>query len=225
MIRVLVADDEILVRDGLRSIAELSGDIEVVGEAGTGDSAVAAARNLDPDVVLMDIRMPGMDGIEATRQITSDPRAERTRVIVLTTFDHDEYVYAALKAGAVGFLLKDVRRGQLVAAIRDAHEGRIPLAPAVTRRLIERFCDTSPAITKTAHAKLAGLTDREREVFALLGRGLTNAEIAQRLVIAESTVKTHVTRVFGKLAIRDRTQAVIAAYELGAVRPADTPAD
>lgn len=218
MIRILVADDEALVRDGLRAIAELEGDINVIGEARDGGSAVTLARELRPDVVLMDVQMPGMDGIEATRRILA--AAEAPRVIVLTTFDRNEYVYEALRAGASGFLLKDVRRGQLVEAIKGVVAGDRIVAPEITRRLIEAFC-RAPAPPGATPAALASLTARELEVLTLLGRGLSNVEIGGRLFVAETTAKTHVARILDKLDLRDRTQAVIAAYENGLVRPGE----
>lgn len=218
MIRVLLADDDPLVRDGLRAIAELEGDIRVVGEAADGAEAVIRTRQLVPDVVLMDIRMPRLDGIEATRRILATPPAPR--VIVLTTFDRNEYVYQALKAGASGFLLKDVRRGELVRAIRDVMSGDTLLAPPITRRLVEQFCRTDSMSTDPG-PNLESLTPRELEVLGLIGRGLTNGEIAQRLFLGETTVKTHVARIFDKLALRDRVQAVILAYEKGLVLPGD----
>jgi DNA-binding NarL/FixJ family response regulator len=220
VIRIVVADDEALVRDGLRAIAELEAGITVVGEAADGAAAVRQARELRPDVVLMDVQMPGVDGIEATRRILAGPRPPR--VIVLTTFDRNEYVYAALRAGASGFLLKDVRRGQLVEAIKGVVSGDQMLAPAITRRLIEDFC-RAPAPTGTTPPALAGLTAREVDVLRLVGRGLTNAEIARQLFVAETTVKTHVARVLDKLDLRDRTQAAIVAYETGLVRAGEGP--
>ena len=218
MIRVLIADDDPLVRDGLKAIAELEGDIQVVGEAVDGQQAVRQARELVPDVILMDVRMPGIDGIEATRRILASPPSPK--VIVLTTFDRNEYVYEALKAGASGFLLKDVRRGQLVDAIREVHNGDTLLAPSITRRLVEEFC-RAPSAQLGAPAKLAGLTPREVEVLGLIGRGLTNSEIATSLFLGESTVKTHIARILSKLELRDRVQAVIVAYEAGLVRRGD----
>jgi DNA-binding NarL/FixJ family response regulator len=218
VIRILVADDEALVRDGLRAIAELEDDISVIGEAEDGSAAVRLSRQLNPDVVLMDVQMPGMDGIEATRRILASASAQR--VIVLTTFDRNEYVYEALRAGASGFLLKDVRRGQLVEAIKGVMAGDHIIAPAITRRLIEAFC-RAPSPSSGAPAALAGLTPREFEVLTLIGRGLTNSEIGRRLFVADTTVKTHVARILNKLDLRDRTQAVIAAYESGLVRPGE----
>jgi DNA-binding NarL/FixJ family response regulator len=216
VIRVLVADDQTLVRSGFRMILRCDADLEVVGEAADGVEAVTLARELRPDVVLMDVRMPKVDGIEATRRIM---RADepRPRVLVLTTFDLDEYVFAALRAGASGFLLKDAPEEQLLAAIRVAASGGALFSPSVTTRLIERFA--APDGAETPPVDLATLTDREREVLVLLARGLSNAEIAAQLVVSDHTVKTHVARILRKLDLRDRTQAVIAAYESGLVRP------
>jgi len=212
VIRVLLADDQRLVRSGFRMILKAEPGVEVVGEAADGREAIDQARALAPDVVLMDVRMPNLDGIEATRRIVGE--AEAPRVIVLTTFDEDEYVFGALRAGASGFLLKDAPEDQLVAAIRVAADGGSLFAPSVTRRLIERF-----AGHREPPAGLADLTDREREVLTLVARGLSNAEIAAELVVSEHTVKTHVARVLQKLDLRDRTQAVVAAYESGLVQP------
>jgi DNA-binding NarL/FixJ family response regulator len=216
-ISVLVADDQVLVRRGFRMVLEIEPDLEVVGEAGDGDEAVAEARRLRPDVVLMDVRMPGTDGIEATRTLTADMECP-SRVVMLTTFDMDEYVYEALQAGANGFLLKDVQPELLVAGIRAVHAGESLLAPSVTRRMIESFLRKPPTLERAAQDLLAALTARERETLALLARGLTNAEIAEELVVSETTVKTHVGRVLMKLRLRDRVQAVIFAYETGLVR-------
>jgi len=219
VIRVIVADDEALVRDGLRAIAELEGDIEVIAEAATGEQAIALARQLRPDVVLMDIRMPGLDGIQATRRLLAEP--DPPRVLVLTTFDRNHYVYEALKAGASGFLLKDVRRGQLTRAIRDVVAGETLLAPAITLRLIEEFC-RRPGPHDGIPPALAGLTPREIEVLRLLGQGMSNTQIADTLVVAETTVKTHVARILAKLDLRDRAQAVVVAYESGLIQPGRT---
>ncbi len=217
MIRVVVADDQDLVRAGFRMILKAEPGIEVVGEAGDGVEAVAQARKLVPDVVLMDIRMPVVDGIEATRQVVLDEASPR--VLVLTTFDLDEYVYGALRAGASGFLLKDAPEEQLISAIRVIAAGGSLFAPSVTRRLIEEFARrTEPT---TAPPQLESLTAREVEVLRLLARGLTNAEIAAAFVVSEHTVKTHVAHILQKLALRDRTQAVIVAYESALVRPGD----
>ena len=215
MIRVLLADDQALVRSGFRMILEERDDIEVVAEAENGREAVEAARRTSPDVVLMDVRMPELDGIEATARILSE-RPE-TRVVILTTFDLDEYVARALRAGASGFLLKDVRPPQLVDAIRVVAGGDALLAPTVTRRLLDRFAQSLDATPPPA---LDLLTEREREILKLVAEGLSNAEIADRLVVGESTVKTHVSAVLRKLGLRDRVQAVIAAYDAGLVHPA-----
>jgi DNA-binding NarL/FixJ family response regulator len=215
VIRVLLADDQALVRAGFALILNAEPDLEVCGEADDGEAAVALARELRPAVVLMDIRMPQLDGIGATRQITAaDPAV---RVLMLTTFDLDEYVVAAFRAGASGFLLKTAPRDQLVAAVRTVHAGEALLAPLSTRKLIERF--TSPPAEATA---LEALTSRERHVLTLLARGLSNAEIAAELVVEPSTVKTHVARVLAKLDLRDRVQAVVFAYESGLIRPGVT---
>lgn len=215
MIRVLVVDDEALVRDGLRAIAELEDGIEVVGEAGDGVQAVRAVAEVRPDVVLMDIQMPGMDGVQATRRILEfvDP----PRVIVLTTFDRNEYVYEAMRAGASAFLLKDLRRGQLTAAIRAVVGGETLVAPAITRRLIETYCQ-GPPHTDGRPPALAALTDREVEVMTRVASGRSNAEIASDLFLAEATVKTHVARALAKLRLRDRVQLVVLAYESGLIR-------
>jgi DNA-binding NarL/FixJ family response regulator len=214
VIRVLLADDQRLVRSGFRMILHAQPEIEVVGEAGDGDEAVSLARELKPDVVLMDIRMPKLDGIAATRRLLEEP--EPPRVLVLTTFDLDEYVFAALRAGATGFLLKDAPEEQLFAAIRVAADGGALFAPSVTRRLIERFTQLYDPV---APVEMSDLTRREVDVLTLLARGLSNAEIAGELAVSEHTVKSHVARVLQKLGLRDRTQAVIAAYESGLVRP------
>ncbi|MFH9202106.1 response regulator [Streptomyces anulatus] len=226
-LRVLVADDQTLVRTGFRLILGADG-IDVVGEATNGIEAVAAVRRTRPDVVLMDVRMPEMDGLEATRRILADrgapdpvraegvPLPDSPRVIILTTFDLDRYVYAALSAGASGFLLKDVTPEQLTAAVRTVRAGDALLAPAITRRLVQRFTQRG-GDTAALHRDLASLTPRELEVFGLLARGLSNAELATRLHLAEATVKTHVARILAKLGLRDRVQAVIVAYETGLV--------
>ena len=216
MIRVLVADDQALVRAGFRMILKAEPGVEVAGEAGDGAEAVALARELTPDVVLMDVRMPVMDGIEATRRIVDGEEAPR--VLVLTTFDLDEYVYEALRAGASGFLLKDAPEEQLVAGIRIVADGGSLFAPAVTRRMIERFASRPTE----APPALDDLTPREHEVLKLVARGLSNAEIAATLVVSEHTVKTHVARILSKLDLRDRVQAVVLAYEAGIVRPGET---
>jgi DNA-binding NarL/FixJ family response regulator len=215
VIRVLLADDQRLVRSGFRMILRDDPDLDVVGEAGDGEEAVALAGELRPDVVLMDVRMPKLDGIQATRRILAGAEP-RPRVLVLTTFDLDEYVFAALRAGASGFLLQDAPEEQLGAAIRIAAEGGSMFAPSVTRRLIERFAATAEGPPPPA---LDELTARELEVLRMLARGLSNSEIAAELVVSEHTVKTHVARVLGKLDLRDRVQAVVLAYECGLVRP------
>jgi DNA-binding NarL/FixJ family response regulator len=218
VIRVLLADDQELVRSGFRLILELAGDIEVVGEAADGREAVRLAKELDPDVVLMDVRMPELDGIEATRRLRQAGAA--ARVLVLTTFDLDEYVYEAMRAGASGFLLKDVPRDQLVTGVRTAARGDALLAPAITQRLIERFVRRPPGTV--VPEGLDELSERELEVFRLLARGLSNAEIAAELIVGEATVKTHVTHILQKLDLRDRVQAVVLAYESGLVEPGES---
>jgi DNA-binding NarL/FixJ family response regulator len=215
-LRVVVADDQALVRTGFRMILTEDG-IEVVGEATNGAEAIEAVRRTRPDVVLMDIRMPEMDGLEATRRILTGASGE-LRVIMLTTFDLDHYVYAALSAGASGFLLKDVTPEHLVAAVRMVRSGDALLAPAITRRLVERFAGRS-AETATIHRDLSTLTPRELEVLRLLARGPSNAELAADLHLSEATVKTHVARILAKLGLRDRVQAVVVAYETGLVSP------
>ena len=219
MIRILIADDQALVRDGFGMILGAQEDMEVVGEAADGLEAVELTRALDPDVVLMDIRMPGLDGIEATRRLTG-AGAVRSRVLMLTTFDGDQYLYDAMKAGASGFLLKDVRREELVGAVRTVAAGDALLAPALTRRLIEDFMRRPPPGTEPA-GPIRELTGREREVLRLVARGLSNAEIADSIVVSEATVKTHVARILMKLGLRDRLQAAVLAYESGFVRPGD----
>jgi DNA-binding NarL/FixJ family response regulator len=217
-IRVLLVDDQALIRAGFRMILDAEEDIEVVGECADGAQAVDSVRRLTPDVVLMDIRMPEMDGIEATRLIAGGDGDGSPRVLMLTTFDLDEYVYDALRAGASGFLLKDVPAEQLVDAIRVVAEGEALLAPSVTKRLIHEFSRGARA-QQSAPAALEDLTPRELEVFKLIARGMSNAEIAQELVVSETTVKTHVARVLMKLGVRDRVQAVVLAYESGVVAP------
>ena len=216
---VLIADDQALVRAGFRMILEAEGDIEVVGEASDGREAVAETERLRPDVVLMDVRMPDVDGIEATRRLLGAVRAPDTKVVMLTTFDMDEYVYDALKAGASGFLLKDVPPEQLVAGIRAVANGDALLAPAVTRRVIEEFVRRPPASVRKLPPKLAELTPREFDVLRRIAHGLSNAEIAAELYVSETTVKTHVAHVLMKLGLRDRVQAVVLAYESGLVEP------
>jgi DNA-binding NarL/FixJ family response regulator len=217
-IRVLIADDQQLVRAGFALILKPHADLDVIGEAADGAEAVALAAHRRPDVILMDIRMPGMDGLEATRRVLADPAQAKTRVLVLTTFDLDDYVYAALRAGASGFLLKDAPPEQLVAGIRTIATGDSLLAPSITRRLIEGFINR-PAPGARDAPDLQELTPREVEVLELIGRGRSNTEIARQLVVSEATVKTHVAHVFSKLAVRDRAQAVVVAYETGLVQP------
>jgi DNA-binding NarL/FixJ family response regulator len=216
-IRVLLADDQTLVRSGFRVLLERTDGIEVVGEVSDGEQAVHCARADRPDVVLMDIRMPGLDGLEATRRIASDPELAAVRVIMLTTFDLDEYVFEALQAGASGFLLKDVEPDDLRNAVRVVANGEALLSPSVTRRLIAEFV-SQPGRTRHTPSELEELTDREREVMALVATGLTNDEIAERLVISPATSKTHVSRILLKLGARDRAQLVVMAYESGLVK-------
>jgi DNA-binding NarL/FixJ family response regulator len=237
-IRVLLVDDQALVRAGFRMILDAEEDIEVVGEAADGEQAVFSAQQFNPDVILMDVRMPNMDGIEATRKIVAgpngagvsaettqsgdiDPALDRPRVLMLTTFELDEYVYESLRAGASGFLLKDVPADQLVAGIRVVAEGEALLAPSVTKRLISDFsaARAAKAAEENPPAGLNELTTREMEVFKLIARGMSNHEIAQELVVSETTVKTHVARILMKLGLRDRVQAVVLAYESGLVQP------
>ena len=218
--RVVIADDQTLVRGGFRMILGAAG-IPVVAEAADGAQAVAAVLKYRPDVVLMDIRMPEMDGLEATRRILAAPAGRDCRIIILTTFDLDQYVYAALTAGASGFLLKDVTPEQLVAAVRLVRSGDALLAPSITRRLVERFAPRAPA-QPGVHADLSELTPRELEVLRLLARGLSNAELATELTLSEATVKTHVGRILTKLQLRDRVQAVVLAYETGLAGPRGT---
>jgi DNA-binding NarL/FixJ family response regulator len=218
--RILIVDDQALVRAGFRMILEAEEDIEVVGEAADGREAVEAATSLRPDVVLMDVRMPEVDGIEATRRLLAEDG--QAKVVMLTTFDMDEYVYEALRAGASGFLLKDVPPEQLVAGIRSVASGDALLAPSVTRRVIEEFVRRPPDSVRTPPPGLGELTTREVEVLKLMARGLSNAEIAADLVVSETTVKTHVAHVLMKLGLRDRVQAVVFAYESGLVQPGDS---
>ena len=219
-IRVLLADDQPLLRRGFRMILEAEPDLTVVAEAGDGEEAADLSRRHAPDVVLMDIRMPGTDGIEATRRIIAADAG--IRVLVLTTFDLDEYAFGALRAGASGFLLKDVRPAELVAAIRTVAAGDAVVSPRVTRRLLEEYAQVlplSPAQHELAHPELSTLTDREREVLVSVARGLSNTEIAASLYVSEATVKSHVGRILAKLGLRDRVQVVVLAYETGLVRP------
>jgi DNA-binding NarL/FixJ family response regulator len=224
-LRVLVADDQALVRAGFRMILEAQPDIEVVAEATDGDAAVRLARRHRPDVVLMDVRMPGLDGLEATQRLlagSAEGGGPAPRVVILTTFDLDEYVYAALQAGASGFLLKDVSPEHLVGAVRTVAVGDALLAPSITRRLVERYARPGPAAPLPGGDAdaLARLTPRESEVFLLVARGLSNAEIAEQLVVTEATVKTHVAGILAKLELRNRAQVVVVAYESGLIRAA-----
>lgn len=218
MIGVLVADDQALVRSGLRLILDAQSELHVVGEAADGREAVERTRLLRPDVVLMDVRMPVLDGIEATRRLAADDRP--TRIVMLTTFERDEYVYRALRAGASGFLLKTAEPAQLAAAVRAVAAGDTLLAPSITRRLVEDFARRPPPGPELPEA-LAELTPREVEVLQLVAEGLANREIAARLFLGEATVKTHVNRILGKLNLRDRVHAVVTAYETGLVRPGE----
>ncbi len=224
VLRVLIADDQALVRAGFRMILEAQSDIEVVAEAADGVAAVNLSRRYRPDVVLMDVRMPGLDGLEATRRLLDGSAGDRSgggtpapRVVILTTFDLDEYVYAALQAGASGFLLKDVSPEHLVGAVRTVAIGDALLAPSITRRLVERFARPTAALAGSPDA-LARLTAREREVFKLVARGMSNAEIADALIVTEATIKSHVAGILGKLELRNRAQAVVLAYECGLVK-------
>jgi DNA-binding NarL/FixJ family response regulator len=219
VIKVVIADDQDLVREGLRMMLEAEADIEVVGEASNGKEAVTSARTYDPDVLLMDVRMPELDGLEATARLVS--AGARVRILVLTTFDLDEYVYRAMKGGASGFLLKDATREQLAGAVRTVAAGESLLAPAVTQRLIEDFCRRPPPSAALTGA-VQDLSARELDVFRLVAEGLSNAEIAERLTLSEATIKSHVARILSKLELRDRVQAVVLAYESGLVRPGGT---
>jgi len=219
MTRVVIADDQPLVLAGLKAIFEHAEDIAVVGEAGNGSAAVDLVRSVGPEVLLTDIRMPLLDGIEATRLIKADPATADVRVLILTTFDADEYVYAALEAGASGFLLKDAPPERVFDAVRVVAAGEALLAPAATRRLIETFVRSRGHVRPGGARLLAGLTDREREVVALVGRGLSNADISAALLVSEATTKTHVSRAMAKLQARDRAQLVVLAYESGLVHP------
>jgi DNA-binding NarL/FixJ family response regulator len=219
VIRVAVADDQALVRSGFAVLLRSAGDIDVVGEASDGREAVALVERARPDVILMDIRMPDMDGLEATRRITSNDATASTRVLILTTFDLDEYVFEALHAGASGFLLKDTLPDELLAAVRVVASGEALLAPKVTRRLIEQFVQQPVAARAEPHPGLSSLTEREREVLAAVARGLSNAEIGEELFMSHATAKTHVSRLLTKLDARDRAQLVMLAYEAGVVVP------
>jgi DNA-binding NarL/FixJ family response regulator len=221
-VRVLIADDQELVRASFRLLIESAPDLDVVGEAGSGGEALALARSTQPDVVVMDVRMPGMDGIEATRLLSADPSLPQVRVLMLTTFDLDDYVYAALRAGASGFLLKDTSPAALLAGIRTVASGEGMLAPTITRRLIEEF-SLRPESGPASARRLDALTEREREVLVLISRGLSNTELAAKLYISMATVKTHISRLLAKLHARDRAQLVIAAYETGLVGPGRFP--
>jgi DNA-binding NarL/FixJ family response regulator len=216
MIRILIADDQDLVRLGLRTLVESEDDMVVAGEAPDGLAAVEVARRERPDIVLMDIRMPGIDGIEATRRIVADPKLEATRVVVLTTFELDEYVFDALRHGASGFLIKDTKPAELLQAIRLVAGGEALLSPSVTRRVVREFA-TRPSRVPKPHPQLGALTEREREIVALVGEGLSNDEIAARLVVSPATARTHVSRAMIKLSARDRAQLVVFAYQSGLV--------
>ena len=228
-IRVVLADDQALLRKGFRMILEAEEGMEIVGEAPDGADALRLVELYRPDVVLMDVRMPVLDGIEATRAITASPAGEGTRVLILTTFDLDEYAFSALRAGASGFLLKDVPPAELVAAIRTVARGDAVVSPRITRRLLEEYAHTLPDLAAGAdggaadageeNAALASLTEREREVLLAVADGLSNAEIAERLYVSEATVKSHVGRLLAKLGLRDRVQAVVFAFQSGLVRP------
>lgn len=217
MIRVLLADDQALVRAGFRALLDAEDGVEVVGEASDGDEAARLAKHLVPDVVLMDIRMPGVDGLEATRRITADERLAAVRVVILTTFDLDEYVFEALRIGASGFLVKDTEPAELIQAVRAVARGDALLSPGVTRRLVAEFATRAKEPAPTSD--LDRLTDREREVVGLVAEGLSNDEIAERLIVSPATAKTHVSRAMVKLGARDRAQLVVLAYESGLVRP------
>ena len=216
MISVLIVDDQELVREGLRMLLDAEPDLSVVGEAGNGSQALAQARRLDPDVILMDVRMPEVDGVEATARLVRG--GGRARILMLTTFNLDEYVYRAMKAGASGFLLKDATREQLAGAVRTVAAGESLLAPAITRRLIDDFC-RGPAPGAATASAVGPLSERELEVVRLVAQGLSNCEVAARLYLSEATVKSHVARILAKLGLRDRVQVVVFAYEHGVVRP------
>ncbi|MFI6579842.1 response regulator [Embleya sp. NPDC050493] len=222
MIRLVLADDQALVRAGFRALLSAQPDMEVVGEAGEGGEAIRLTRELRPDVVLMDIRMPGMDGLEAARVIAADPALTDVRVVILTTFDLDEYVFEALRNGASGFLVKDTEPAELLRGVRVVAAGDALLSPNVTRRLIEEYAAGASRPTAPPSAELALLTEREREIVGLVGRGLSNDEIAEHLVLSPLTAKTHVSRAMTKLSVRDRAQLVVFAYETGLVTPGRT---
>ncbi|YCK80772.1 response regulator transcription factor [Arthrobacter sp. D3-18] len=217
MIRILLADDQTLIRAGFRALLDAEPDMEVVGEAGTGRDAVSLAARDKPDVILMDIRMPHDDGLTASRKILSDPNLTGTRIIILTTFELDEYIAEAVRAGAAGFLVKDTEPAELIRAVRVVHDGDALLSPSVTRRIMAQLASQSRAAAKVIPLK--HVTEREREVLALVGEGLNNAEIAERLFITPLTAKTHVSRIMTKLMVRDRSQLVVLAYDSGLVRP------
>jgi DNA-binding NarL/FixJ family response regulator len=225
VIRVLLVDDQALVRAGFRMILDAEDDLDVVGEATDGREAIDQVRTLRPDVVLMDIRMPELDGLEASRRIIDAQGDNAPKILMLTTFDLDEYVYEALRAGASGFLLKDTPPEQLVSAIHVVAEGEALLAPSITRRVISEFVKGTGPKPATQFPRLADLTARELEVLKAIARGLSNAEIARELFVSETTVKTHVARILMKLGLRDRVQVVVLAYEAGVVQPGDQPAD
>ena len=218
MIRVLLVDDQPLIRGGIRALLEIEADIDVVGEASDGAGAVELAGSLRPDVILMDIRMPGMDGLEATRRIAADPALAAVHVVILTTFDLDEYVFEAIRLGAAGFLVKNSEPAELARGVRAAATGEALLSPGATRRLIGDYAARAKQIPDAVHG-LDQLTDRERQVLALVAEGLTNADIAERLVVSPLTAKTHVSRILGKLSARDRAHLVVIAYESGLVQP------
>ena len=222
MIRILLVDDQALVRAGFRMILDAEGDIEVVGEASDGLEAVIAARDTEPDVILMDVRMPNVDGLEATRRILDEGGENAPKILMLTTFDLDEYVYEALRAGASGFMLKDTPPEQLVEAIHIVAGGDALLSPSITKRVIEEFVSRPPESVRKPPAELEELTARELEMLRYLARGLSNAEIAREAFVSETTVKTHVARILMKLRLRDRVQAVVFAYESGIVQPGET---
>lgn len=221
IIKVMLADDQVLVRAGFQALLNAQSDIEVVGEASDGEEAVAQARRLRPDVILMDIRMPGLDGLEATRRIAADDRLDGVKIVILTTFELDEYVFEALRGGASGFLVKDTEPVELIHAVRAVADGDALLSPSVTRRLIGEFA--ARAKEPAPSPRLNALTDREREVMTLVGEGLSNEEIAARLVVSPATAKTHVSRTMVKLGARDRAQLVVFAYESGLVKPGWLP--